>query len=398
MTAIPFKGMHVNGETGNARGDGVMDIINPANGKVFVQVPRGTEEDIDRAVRAADKAYSGAWGRMNSRDRGRALYRLAELINEHAEELGAIESRNVGKPIRAAVGEMGAVANCFNYYAGAVNKIHGQTIPGAADGQLMTFRESLGVCGLIVPWNFPLIITAWKLAPCLAMGNTAVIKPAETTPLTALRLAELVLEAGIPPGVVNVVPGDGPAAGAALVRHPLVRKVSFTGSSRTGTQIMRLASADMTRISLELGGKSANIVFADTDVDACVSSSLWSVFDNTGQDCCARSRMLVQRPIFEEFVEKFVEAAREIRVGDPTVEGTQMGPLISAAHREKVCGYLQQGTKEGARRLCGGQKPGADLADGFYLTPAVFIDVDNEMRFMQEEIFGPVVGLMPFDD
>lgn len=372
-------------------------VLNPANNEAIALVRGATEEDVAHAVTAAQMVFTGSWRRVNSRDRGRLLMRLSNLIRERTETLAQQESSNTGKPIAAARGEMGAVANCFEYYAGAVNKIHGQTIPVAADGHSFVFHEPLGVCGLIVPWNFPLVITAWKVAPALAMGNTVVIKPAEATPMTALTLAALALEAGFPPGVINVIPGEGTVAGEALVSHPLVRKISFTGSTATGTRVMQLAGNDMTRVSLELGGKSANLVFADADLEACVASSLWSVFDNAGQDCCARARMLVQRPIFDAFVARFVEATKAIRVGDPQAEDTEMGPLISVRHRERVTGFMKDGESEGARRLCGGVHPKSAPSQGNYLSPAVYVDVQAQMRFMAQEIFGPVVGIIPFD-
>jgi betaine-aldehyde dehydrogenase len=254
------------------------------------------------------------------------------------------------------------------------------------------------VCALIVPWNYPLLIASWKIAPALAMGNTVVVKPAEATPLSALALGELAREAGLPPGVLNVLPGPGPVTGAALVRHPKVRKISFTGSTAVGKRIMHHAADDIKRISLELGGKSASLVFADADIEKCAASSIFSVFDNTGQDCCARSRMLIERPVFEQFVELFTERTLAIKIGLPDDEEVEMGPLISSAQRERVRGYLEAGDAEGATRLCGGVPPSDDaLSAGFYLTPAVYINVDSGMRIMQEEIFGPVVCLMPFD-
>jgi len=396
---IPFHGLHINGKSGPAADGASCELINPANAQPLASVAQGGLADVNRAVEAAHRAYVGAWSRFTSRDRGQALQRLSELVRQHGDQLATAESQNVGKPIGGARGEMGAVANCFEYYAGAVNKACGQTIPVAADGHCFTFREPLGVCALIVPWNFPLLITAWKLGPALAMGNTVVIKPAEATPLSALLLADLALEAGFPEGVINVVPGQGSVAGAALVGHRLVRKVSFTGSTTTGTKIMSQAANDMTRISLELGGKSANLVFGDADLDACLDSSLWSVFDNTGQDCCARSRILVQRAVFERFVEGFVNRTKAIRVGDPAEETTQMGPLYCAAHREQVVGYLALAEQEGGMLLCGGTAPDSGpLANGSYLTPAVYVGLDNTTRFMREEIFGPVVGIVQFDD
>ncbi|MBI3741760.1 MAG: aldehyde dehydrogenase, partial [Chloroflexi bacterium] len=309
-----------------------------------------------------------------------------------------LESRNGGKPISATSWELESVANTFEYYAGAVNKFFGQTIPTAKDGTLFTFHEPLGVCVLITPWNFPLMIAAWKIAPALAMGDTVILKPASVTPLTALAFGELCLEAGVPPGVFNVLPGSGALAGPALVQHPLVRKISITGSTEVGAQIMKLAADGIKRVSLELGGKSANIIFADANLDACIESSLWSVFDNAGQDCCSRSRFLVERKIYDEFVSRFVARVKTLRVGDTADEQTEMGPLITRAHRETVAQYIAIGEAEGAHRVIGGEIPkdGA-LAKGNYLMPAVFADVNTKMRIAQEEIFGPVVAMIPFD-
>lgn len=399
MLDTPFYGLAIGEERLEGATGRRLHILNPHDNTEIARVAEANASDVARAVDVADAAFRGVWAKVNSRDRGRLLMKLADLIREKIDVLAEAESRNVGKPIGAARGEMGAAANCFEYYAGAVNKIHGQTIPVAAAGHHMTFREPLGVCGLIVPWNFPLVVTAWKVAPALAMGNTVVIKPSELTPLTALMLADLALEAGFPAGVINVVPGLGPEAGEALVTDKRVRKVSFTGSTAVGKRVMQLAADDVTRVSLELGGKSANLVFADADLDVCVPSSLWSVFDNAGQDCCARSRMLVQRAIFDDFVSRFVAATEGIVVDDPSVAGTEMGPLISPRQRERVFGYVTAGDDAGAKRLCGGSAPSdAALTAGNYVMPAVFVDVDAGMCVMREEIFGPVVCLMPFDD
>ncbi len=306
-----------------------------------------------------------------------------------------LESINAGKPIAAARGEIGAVATTFDFYAGAVDKIHGQTIPGNANGTLMTFREPIGVCAAITPWNFPMLILSWKAAPALAMGNSVVAKPAEVTPLTALALAELGVEAGLPPGVFNVVTGKGSEAGEALVRHHKVSKISFTGSTEVGSGVMAAAAADIKRVSLELGGKSASIVFADADLDVCVESSIFAVYDNAGQDCCARSRILVQKQIFDEFTDRFADRAAKLVVGDTADEATEMGPLITPAQRESVESYIGIGREEGATLVCGGERVGEV---GNYLSPAVFTGARPEMRIVQEEIFGPVVAMIPFED
>ena len=378
---------------------GTWNALNPANNSILAEVAMAGSDEVNQAVQSAHGAFKGAWARCHVRKRASLLSKLAAKIKQQCKELGAIESQNTGKPLKNAIGEMIAVSGVFEYYAGAADKFCGQTIPASARGHLMTFREPLGVCGLIVPWNYPLMITAWKVGPALAMGNTVVIKPAETTPLSALALAKLALEVGFPPGVINVIPGQGPVAGAALASHPLVRKVSFTGSTQTGKTIMKTAADNISRISLELGGKSADIVFDDADLASAVPTSIASVFDNTGQDCCARSRMLVQRGIYNEFVEQFVAQTKTIKVGLPTDEDTRLGPLITTEHRQRVCAYLESGDAEGAERLCGGEIPDdPSLAAGNFLTPAVYVNANNQMKFIKEEIFGPVTALIPFDD
>ncbi|HEU0237487.1 MAG TPA: aldehyde dehydrogenase family protein, partial [Candidatus Limnocylindrales bacterium] len=330
--------------------------------------------------------------------RGRSLAKLADLIKKHSEELAQLESRNVGKPIGGARGEVIGASLVFDYYAGAANKIFGQTIPVSKPGLDLTLREPIGVCGLIVPWNFPLLMASWKVAPALAAGNTAILKPASYTPLTALRLGELALEAGIPPGVLNVLTGPGGSAGAALAAHPGVGKIAFTGETTTGQEIMRLAATNVKKISLELGGKSANIVFADADLAKFARESPYSVFDNCGQDCCARSRILVERSVHERVVELFAEATRTVKVGDPLDEATEVGTLVSERQRERVMDYIEIGRAEGATIVVGGEPPtGAEFAGGAYLQPTVFDNVTNDMRIAREEIFGPVVAIIPFD-
>jgi betaine-aldehyde dehydrogenase len=368
-------------------------LIEPATGKPLTEVPQSTVEDANRAIRAAERAFNGEWRRINTRDRGRLLLKLAQLIRDNAEELAKLEARNVGKPIRDARDEVGLAANVFEYYAGATNKVGGQTIPAAAPGVLLSFREPVGVCGIIVPWNFPVAITAWKSAPALAMGNTVVLKPAEQTPLTAMRLAELALEAGIPEGVFTVLTGSGSIVGEAIIRHPAIRKVAFTGSTEVGMNVMRLAADDIKRVSLELGGKSANLVFEDCDFDRAVASAASSALGNAGQDCCARSRVLVQESIYDRFSKAVVDAFNKIKVGDPLSDETEMGPLVTAAHRERVMKYIEQGRAEGATMACGG-----GASDYSQLAPTVFLDAKPEMAIVREEIFGPVVAVMPFVD
>ena len=374
-------------------------LTDPATGEVWAEVAAAGAEDIDRAIRTADRAHRrGDWRKVNSRDRSRILLTLSNLIREQAEDLAQLESRNVGKPIREAREEVELAADCFEYYAGAVNKVGGQTIPVAAAGISLTFREPVGVCGLVAPWNFPLAITAWKVAPALAMGNTIVLKPASQTPMTALRLGELALAAGVPPGVFNVVPGPGAVAGDAIVRHPLVRKVSFTGSTEVGAHVMRLAADDIKRVTLELGGKSANLIFADADLDKAVPKAMWSVLGNAGQDCCARSRLLVERSVYDTFVSRLSEQFQSLKLGLPLDEQTEIGSLVSLSHRDRVHQYVNIGKAEGATLVCGGELPTAKpLSAGAYLQPTLFADVHPDMQIAQEEIFGPVVCVIPFD-
>jgi len=374
----------------------MFDVIEPATGDRLASVPEAEAHDVDRAVNAADRAFrAGEWPKINTRDRGRLLFRLSALIRDNAEELAQLESRNVGKPIRDSRDEVALAANCFEYYGGATNKIAGQTIPGAAPGVLMTLREPLGVCGVIVPWNFPIAITSWKVAPALAMGNTVVLKPAEQTPLTALRLAELAREAGFPEGVFIVLTGSGSVAGEALVRHPLVRKVGFTGSTEIGSRVMRIAADNIKRVTLELGGKSANIVFDDCHFDRAVASAVSSSLGNAGQDCCARSRVLVQKSIYDRFSKAVVDGFQRVKIGDPLADESEMGPLITGAHRQRVMEYVQIGRDEGATLATGGSAPDGP---GCYLEPAVFLDARPDMKIAREEIFGPVIAVMPFDD
>jgi len=365
-----------------------LEIINPATGQRITTTPAGTATDIDRAVQQAQKAFLGDWGHAAPRDRTAALQALAAKMREHAEELAQLECANVGKPIGSARGEVGYAARVLDYYAGLTSTARGETL-GLSGGLGLTLREPLGVCGLIVPWNFPLVILLWKLAPALAMGNTAVVKPAEWTPLTALRLAELA-HGILPDGVLNVVTGLGSEAGAALVAHPDVRKVSFTGSTVTGKAVMAQAAQTVKRVSLELGGKSASVVFADADLEKA-ASSVMSVFDNTGQDCCARSRYLVEASVYAEFVERFVENSKRVVVGDPLDPGTELGPLVAAAHRERVHGFVE---RAGAP-LIGGEKPDGP---GFFYPPTVYAGIAADSELAQSEVFGPVVAILPFKD
>jgi acyl-CoA reductase-like NAD-dependent aldehyde dehydrogenase len=361
-------------------------VINPATEETIVTLDSAGTDETDAAVARAKAAYP-AWRAVSPADRGRLLRRLATLVEEHHEELSRIESQNVGKPIAGARGEVGMVADVFHFYAGAVDKKHGETIP-VAGGIDLTFREPLGVVGLIVPWNFPLNISSWKLGPALACGNTVVLKPAELTPLSALRLAELALEAGIPEGVLNVVVGKGSVVGQRLVEHPDVAKIGFTGSTEVGRGVMQGAAATIKRVTLELGGKSANVVFADADLERAAAAAPYAVFDNAGQDCCARSRILVERSAYDRFAELLVDATRNIKVGDPTDDATEMGPLISAAHRETVASFVDGDT------LFTGETP----AGKGYWYPCTLVEASNDDRIARDEVFGPVAALIPFED
>jgi acyl-CoA reductase-like NAD-dependent aldehyde dehydrogenase len=361
-------------------------VVNPATEEPIAEVEQAGIEETDAAVAVARAAFP-AWRAVAPADRARLLRRLATLVEEHGEELARIESDNVGKPISGARGEVGMVAQVFHFYAGAVDKHYGDTIP-VAGGVAATFREPLGVVGLIVPWNFPLNIASWKIGPALACGNTVCLKPAELTPLSVVRLAELALEAGIPDGVLNVVTGKGSVVGQRLIEHPDIAKIGFTGSTEVGRKVMEGAAATIKRVTLELGGKSANVVFADADLERAAAAAPYAVFDNAGQDCCARSRILVERRAYDRFTELLVEATRGVRVGDPRNESTEMGPLISGEHRETVTGYVE------GKALFRGETP-----DGpGYWYPCTLVEATNDDRVAREEVFGPVAAIIPFED
>ena len=366
-----------------------MKVIEPATEKVLAEVPEASVEDADRAVARAKAAFP-AWRAVTPHDRGALLRRFANAVADSAEKLAQLEARNVGKPISDARGEVGMVVDVFNYYAGAPERLLGNTIP-VAGGIDMTFREPLGVVGLIVPWNFPIAITSWKLGPALAAGNTIVLKPAALTPLTALELERLALEAGIPEGAFNVVVGAGRTVGERLVQHPDVAKIAFTGSTDVGKRIGALAAEGIKRVTLELGGKSANIVFADADIEKAAASAPGAVFGNAGQDCCSRSRILVERSALDRFMQALEKAIKSLRVGDPLDDRTEMGPLISADQRGKVATYVEDGAKVAIR----GSAP---TGPGFWFPPTVLSPVAPGDRAAREEIFGPVAAVIPFDD
>ena len=367
----------------------VLEVLEPATAAVLTSIPRAGVEDVDVAVARARAAYP-AWRAVAPGDRAAVLRRVSDAVRDHVEELAVLEARNAGKPIGDARGEMGMVADVFAYYAGAPERLLGDSIP-VSGGHAWTVREPLGVVGLIVPWNFPLTIAAWKLGPALAAGNTVVLKPAELTPLSALRFAQLALEAGLPEGVLNVVAGPGSTCGARLVEHPDVAKIAFTGSTAVGRSIAAGAAATIKRVTLELGGKSPNIVFADADLEAAAAAAPGAVFGNAGQDCCARSRILVQRPAMDEFLGHLEKAVVGLRVGDPLASQTEMGPLISEAHRQRVGSFVDNGAPVAFRGT-------APDGPGFWFAPTVLCPVDPADRAAREEIFGPVAVVIGFDD
>ena len=372
-------------------------VTEPGTGRPLADVAKAGTIEVDRALAAAHATFAdgrGTWARTNATQRGRVLLRVAELLRSKVEEFAMAEARNAGHPIGDARWEVGAAAGTFEYYAGAANKHFGSVIPVQDAGLDVVLREPVGPVALIVPWNFPLLIASWKVAPALACGNPVILKPASLTPLTALLLGDVLVEAGVPPEQISVLPGPGGIIGDALVADRRTAKVSFTGETRTGASILKSSADNIARVSLELGGKSAAIVFADTDLAAAAADIPMSVFGNAGQDCCSRSRILVERPAYDEFLEAFDRHTQAIAVGDPLHDDTEMGPMVSAGQRQTSLDYLEIGLGEGARLVSGGEAPDGD---GFFLPPTVLADVDNSMRVAREEIFGPVVAVIPFD-
>ncbi len=389
--------MFIDGKWVAAASGKTFPTYNPATGEILAQIAEGDREDIDRAVKAARKAFeSDAWSEMGASQRGRLIWKLGDLIEEHLEEFAQLESLDNGKPLAVArVADVPLAADLFHYMAGWATKIEGNTIPFSPRYFAYTRREPVGVVGQIIPWNFPLLMAAWKLGPALATGCTVVLKPAEQTPLSALLLAELVAEAGFPDGVVNVVPGYGETAGAALAAHPDVDKIAFTGSTEVGKLIVHAAAGNLKKVSLELGGKSPNIVFADADMKPTISGAASAIFFNHGQCCCAGSRLYVEKKMFEEVVSGVADHAKKIKVGPGFDPETDMGPLVSEEQLNRVCGYLESGLSEGAEAVVGGRKkPGA----GYFVEPTVMVKTNPNMKVIREEIFGPVVCAMPFDD
>jgi len=388
-------GLFINGELVEQQAGEVRDLAEPATGDALARVALAGEADVDRAVEAARAALDGPWGKTPPTERSRLLHALADAMVANRKELAELEVRNVGKAISSVKAELNQGVENFRFYASAIATIAGRSNPLGGSLLFYSVKEPVGVAGQIVPWNYPLMMTTWKLAPALAAGCAVVLKPDAATPLSALRLAGLAAEVGFPPGAVNVVPGDGPTTGAYLVRHPGVDKIAFTGSTQTGSEIMRLASAPLKRITLELGGKSPNLVFADANLADAIPSSVWSIYYSAGQSCEARSRVLVEQSVYDDFVSEFAAKTEQLRVGDPLDPETQVGSLISTTHRDKVHGFVEQGRDEGAEVVAGGE---AGDGKGAFYKPTVLAKVESSMTVAQEEIFGPVVTVIPFED
>ena len=391
--------LYINGEYVDAASNATIDVIDPATTEVIATVPDANAQDVDRAVHAARQAFDdGPWKDATAQDRGRVLFKLAQIVRDRADELAEIETRNSGKPIVESEFDMSDVATCFEYYGGLATKIHGDVLPVPDNAISLALREPIGVAGQIVPWNYPLLMATWKMAPAICAGCTIVLKPAEQTPLSVLELASSFRDAGLPPGVVNVVTGLGESAGAAIVAHENVDKIAFTGSPEVGRIIMRSAAGTLKKISLELGGKSPNIFFADSDFEAAVDGALFGVFINQGEVCSAGSRILVQRPIYKKFVDAMAEKAKTIKVGNGLDRETKMGPLVSREQFDRVRMFQDIGKTEAKIATGGNRASGGVLDRGYFVEPTIFYDVDNSNRIAREEIFGPVAAVIPFDD
>jgi acyl-CoA reductase-like NAD-dependent aldehyde dehydrogenase len=387
----------IDGKAVDAASGATFTTVNPATEEPITTVAEAGPEDVDRAVKAARAALDGAWSKMKPIDRSRVLWKLGDVVLEHADELARLETLDNGKPIfESRLVDIDMVARCFHYFSGWATKITGDTTPVNPSLFTYTLREPVGVVGAIIPWNFPMIMVGWKAAPALAAGNSIVVKPAELTPLTAIRIAELALEAGLPPGVFNVLPGKGRIAGEALVKHPGVAKLSFTGSTEVGQHLMRTAADSLKRLTLELGGKSPNIVFADADLDAALKGATTGIFYGKGEVCAAGSRLLVEKSIYDDFVDRLAERAKKLVPADPMDPKTRLGSLVSKGQMERVLGYVESGVKEGARLVAGGQRQPVN-GKGAFVQATVLADVNNRMRVAQEEIFGPVLSVIPFD-
>jgi aldehyde dehydrogenase (NAD+) len=392
MTKLLINNRWVPNESGRT-----FPTINPSTGEEICQVAEADAGDVDKAVTAARTAFEGPWRKMHASERGRLLHRLADLIEKNADQLARLESVDNGKPLSVAKAvDVAKTVACYRYFAGWADKVQGKTIPIDGDFFCYTKHEPIGVVGQIIPWNYPMLMQSWKLAPALATGNTVVMKPAEQTPLSALRIGELIVEAGFPEGVVNLLPGFGPTAGAAIARHMDVDKVAFTGSTEVGRLIMAAAAqSNLKRVTLELGGKSPNIIFEDTDLDAAVEGAHMGIFVNQGQSCCAGSRVFVEEKIYHQFVEKSVARAQQRRVGDPLDPSTQQGPQVDQSQFDRVMGYIESGRSDGATLACGGERVGNR---GYFIRPTVFADVQDDMKIAREEIFGPVMSVISFKD
>ena len=396
--AMPSETMLIGGAWISAASGRTLEVRNPATAEVIARVPDAGPEDADRAVRAARRAFDGGWRDTTAQQRGRVLFRIADAIRARRAELAELETVNCGKPIVEAELDIDDAATCFEYYGGLATKIHGEVLPVPDDALSLALKEPMGVAGQIIPWNYPLLMAAWKIAPALCAGCTSVIKPAEQTPLSLLRLARAFDECGLPPGVVNVLTGMGETAGAPLVTHPDVDKIAFTGSLEVGKAVLRAAADTLKKVSLELGGKSPNIFFADADFEAAVDGALFGIFINQGEVCSAGSRVLVQRPIYKKMLDAMVEKAKRIRLGPGLDRDTRMGPLVSREQMERVQRYQDIGRSEARLAVGGGRPADVALQRGYFVEPTIFYDVDNAAIIAREEVFGPVMAVIPFDD
>jgi acyl-CoA reductase-like NAD-dependent aldehyde dehydrogenase len=392
----------IGGEWVSSSDGKTFDTVNPATGEVLTQIAAATGEDVDRAVKAARRAFddpAGPWQKMSAGERGKLLWKISDLIEKNIDEVAELETLDNGKPIfESRYVDVPMVCDVFRYYAGFATKIHGETINSRPSAFTYTLREPLGVVAAIVPWNFPLLLASWKIAPALACGNTVIWKPASQTSLSALRVGELMMEAGVPPGVINVLPGPGSVVGMGLVKHPGVDKVAFTGSTVVGKEVMRAAADTVKRVTLELGGKSPNIVLADANMDEAVKGATNGIFYGKGEVCAAGSRLFVERKIHDEFMSKLVDRAKKLKPGDPLDPKTRLGAIVSEQQMNTVLGYIDAGKSEGAKLVAGGSRVSVDSSKGYFLEPTIFDDVDNKMKIAQEEIFGPVLATIPFDD
>ncbi|HHT0606296.1 TPA: aldehyde dehydrogenase family protein, partial [Legionella anisa] len=391
--------MYIDGKFTSAKSGATRDITDPANGELIAKVPESSKEDVVIAIKAARRAFDeGDWRKTSALDRSKLLFKIADLIRTHAKMLAELETRNCGKPLAEAEYDVTDAANCFEFYAGLATKIHGETMSVPANSFSYVVREPIGLCGQIIPWNFPLLMAAWKLAPALAAGNTVILKPSELTPITALELFKLIDQCGFPPGVVNLITGPGVGAGEELSTNSMVDKVAFTGGTVTGKKIMQAATGNLKRISLELGGKNPNIVFADCDLEMAIDGALFGAFANQGEVCSSGSRLIVERSIHKKIVAGMLEKIPNIKLGHGLDEGVKMGPLVSSTHREKIEHYIKIGIDEGAKLICGGKRPtGKAFEKGNFFEPTIFDEVKPTMRIAREEIFGPVLAVIPFD-